>query len=116
MNMLQILFGRRVGVRCAQPAENAPGPKGRNASIHGLTPLVVAAGLSLGTLSAQAEVIASWTFPVSSQATKAADSQNANLASTVTLTRGTGAPATTGAGFRTTGFKNDGIAVGNTDY
>jgi len=39
MNMLQILFGRRVGVRCAQPAENAPGPKGRNASIHGLTPL-----------------------------------------------------------------------------
>jgi len=40
MNMLQHLFGRRVGVRCAQPAENAPGPKGRNASIHGLTPLV----------------------------------------------------------------------------
>ena len=40
MNMLQHLFGRRVGARCAPPAENAPGPKRKNATIHGLTPLL----------------------------------------------------------------------------
>ena len=65
---------------------------------------------------ASAEVIATWTFPVSSQVSQDADSQDANLAGTVTLTRGAGAPATTGAGFRTTGFQNNGINVANTDY
>jgi hypothetical protein len=48
MNRLQHLFGRRVGARCAPPAENAPGPKRKNATIHGLTPLWVAAALATG--------------------------------------------------------------------
>jgi len=65
---------------------------------------------------AQAKVIATWTFPVSSQVSQDADSQDANLAGKVTLTRGAGAPATTGAGFRTTGFQNNGINVANTDF
>ena len=77
-----------------------------------LIALVVVAVASV----ASAEVIATWTFPVSSLASANADSQNANFAGTLELTRGTGAPASTGAGFRTTGFQNDGINVANTDY
>ena len=38
MNMLQHLFGRRVGARCAPPAESAPGAKRRNATMQGLPP------------------------------------------------------------------------------
>lgn len=40
-----------------------------------------------------------------------------NLAGSNLITRGSGAPASAGANsFRTTGFRNDGIAVTNTDY
>lgn len=77
-----------------------------------LIALVVVAVASV----ASAEVIATWTFPVSSLASAEADSQNANFAGTLELTRGTGAAASTGNGFRTTGFQNDGIDVNNTDY
>lgn len=77
-----------------------------------LIALVVVAVASV----ASAEVIATWTFPVSSLASANADSQNANFAGTLELTRGTGAAASTGSGFRTTGFQNDGINVNNTDY
>ncbi len=77
-----------------------------------LIALVVVAVASV----ASAEVIATWTFPVSSLASANADSQNANFAGTLELTRGPGAAASTGAGFRTTGFQDDGINVANTDY
>ncbi len=68
---------------------------------------------------AHAETILTWTFPVSSQASQVADSANANLDSGGgynLLSRGAGAPATTGAGFRTTGFQNNGIDTANADY
>ena len=68
---------------------------------------------------AHAETILTWTFPVSSQVSQVADSANANLDSGGDynlLRRGDGAPATTGAGFRTTGFQNNGIDTANADY
>ena len=68
---------------------------------------------------AHAETILTWTFPVSSQVSQVADSANANLDSGGgynLLSRGAGAPATTGAGFRTTGFQNNGIDTANADY
>jgi hypothetical protein len=75
--------------------------------------------LAVGVWSAQAETILTWTFPVSSLASQVADSANANLATGGgynNLTRGPNAPATTGGGFRTTGFGNDGINTANQDY
>jgi autotransporter-associated beta strand protein len=77
---------------------------------------LLAAGLCWGTLPAQAEVIATWTFDATSEASQNADSQNANLNATLSLTRGAGAAASAGGGFRTVGFRNDGISTGNTDY
>ena len=58
MNMLQHLFGRCVGARCAPPAENAPRPKRRNATIHGLIPLRwVGLALLLGASAANASYL-----------------------------------------------------------
>jgi trimeric autotransporter adhesin len=78
--------------------------------------LLIALAILVFAVAAHAEVIATWTFPVSSLATAAADSQDANFDATLVLERGAGAIATTGGGFRTTGFGNDGINVANTDY
>jgi len=68
-----------------------------------------------------ASVIAAWDFnTLSSIATLAATTFNANLVSTSALseiTRGAAAAASAGGNsFRTVGFKNEGIATTNTDY
>ena len=68
-----------------------------------------------------ASVIAAWDFnTLSSIATLAATTFDANLVSTSALseiTRGAAAAASAGANsFRTVGFKNEGIATTNTDY
>ncbi|MFD2602111.1 YDG domain-containing protein, partial [Flavobacterium suzhouense] len=59
-----------------------------------------------------------WNFTgESSPATSNADISNTNLDSSKTLTRGANAVSSTGSNsFRTVGFKNEGIAVTNTDY
>ncbi|MHA3789450.1 YDG domain-containing protein [Flavobacterium hauense] len=59
-----------------------------------------------------------WTFyNFNSPATRDANIKNANLDSSRTLSRGPNAISSTGTNsFRTVGFKNDGIAVTNTDY
>jgi hypothetical protein len=67
-------------------------------------------------LPAQGAAIAEWEFPVNPLDSKVADSQDANLAGDVELTRGPDANATGGAGFRTQSFKNLGISVENTCY
>lgn len=66
----------------------------------------------------QASLIAGWNFngensPVSSSA----DTFNASLDSSSSITRGAGAASSAGANsFRTAGFQNDGISTANNDY
>ena len=62
--------------------------------------------------------IAGWNFFGRSQdETLAATAFDPNLASPINLTRGMGAGSSSALNsFRTTGFKNDGISVANTDY
>lgn len=71
--------------------------------------------------SAGPNTLAAWDFTgANSASTFAATTFNAHLDTTYTrknITRGATASASTGANsFRTTGFKNDGIATSNTDY
>ena len=82
--------------------------------------LVILAALSMAA-AAQADVILSWTFAgATTPVSQVADSIDANLdtgSGLNDLTRGAGAGTSAGASsFRTTGFQNNGIAVGNTDY
>ena len=82
--------------------------------------LVILAALSMAA-AAQADVILSWTFAgAKTPVSQVADSIDANLdtgSGLNDLTRGAGAGTSAGASsFRTTGFQNNGIAVGNTDY
>ena len=74
--------------------------------------LTLGAGTTLGT------PLAAWDLTGSNSAVTAdATIFNANLDSADTITRGAGAPASTGANsFRTVGFKNNGISTTNTDY
>ena len=78
--------------------------------------LVAIASTSIG----QAQVlIAGWDFfgQLGSQATQAATAYSTGLDSSNLLSRGaTAAGIAAGNSFRTTGFRNDGIAVTNTDY
>ncbi len=69
-------------------------------------------------VSASAARIAAWDFTGEDNvATSAAEVYDAHLDSSPLLTRGAGAPASSGGNsFRTTGFKNDGISTANTDY
>jgi gliding motility-associated-like protein len=62
--------------------------------------------------------LANWDFAGQNQlATSTANTFDANLTTAPILTRGAGAAASAGANsFRTQGFKNDGIAISNTDY
>ncbi|RQO70311.1 hypothetical protein DBR43_20025 [Pedobacter sp. KBW06] len=62
--------------------------------------------------------IASWDFSGQGQpVTSTANTYDAGLTAAPVLTRGAGAPASSANNsFRTTGFKNDGINVANTDY
>ncbi len=72
----------------------------------------------LRTLIVTAPLIAAWdlTGP-GNTATFAATTFNADLTSSNLITRGSTAGASAGANsFRTTGFKNEGISVANTDY
>ncbi|HNB80728.1 MAG TPA: YDG domain-containing protein, partial [Chitinophagaceae bacterium] len=73
------------------------------------------------TLSVTYPLIAAWDFfGQNSPATFAATTFHSNLNNTgglTNITRGATAPSSTGSNsFRTTGFKNEGIAVSNTDY
>ncbi|NQX37693.1 gliding motility-associated C-terminal domain-containing protein [Pedobacter steynii] len=62
--------------------------------------------------------IASWDFSGQNQLpTSTANTYDPGLTAAPVLTRGAGAPASmAGNSFRTTGFRNDGISVANTDY
>lgn len=62
--------------------------------------------------------LALWNFTgANTVPTWTASVYNANFDSSAVITRGAGASASAGASsFRTTGFRNDGIAVTNTDY
>lgn len=62
--------------------------------------------------------IAAWDFTgEASPATSTADVYNTGLDASSVMTRGAGAPASSGTNsFRTTGFLNNGIATSNTDY
>lgn len=75
----------------------------------------------LASQALYADVIASWTFTVSTPVTnQVATTFDANLDSGGSyndLTRGAGAAATSaGSAFRTVGFQNNGISTTNTDY
>ena len=85
----------------------------RGLTRHLVLPLLV--GLMTSSGLAQ---IAAWNFTgETALATSTADTSNANLVSAPVLTRGPGAPASTGNNsFRTTGFGNNGISTANTDY
>lgn len=79
-----------------------------------LTLAIVAAAAT----AANAQLL-SWDFTgqPGSQATQTATASSANLDSSLLLSRGAGAPGSSASNsFRTTGFKNDGISVANTDY
>ena len=71
--------------------------------------------MAVNPVSAQ---IAAWDFfGETSPATSSADVFSADLDSSPTMTRGTGAASSTGSNsFRTTGFQNNGIATTNTDW
>ena len=82
--------------------------------------LVILAALSMAA-AAQADVILSWTFEgATTPVSQVANSIGANLdtgAGLNDLIRGAGAGTSSGASsFRTTGFMNNGIDVGNTDF
>ena len=73
--------------------------------------------LTILTADSQAQ-LAAWDFTGENQAiTSTAESVHAGIVSAPLLSRGANATSSTGANsFRTTGFKNDGIALSNTDY
>ncbi len=82
--------------------------------------LVILAALSMAA-SAQAELLLSWTFEgATTPVSQVANTIGASLdtgGGLNDLIRGAGAGTSAGASsFRTTGFQNDGIATGNTDY
>jgi uncharacterized repeat protein (TIGR02543 family) len=62
--------------------------------------------------------LAAWDFTgENAVATSSADIYNSNLDASSSITRGTGATASSGANsFRTTGFQNNGISILNNDY
>ena len=62
--------------------------------------------------------IAAWDFTgENTVATSSGDIYNSNLDASSSITRGTGATASSGANsFRTTGFQNNGISIVNNDY
>ena len=78
----------------------------------------VAACIAVGSTANAQTPIAAWDFTGENTgpATSTAEVRDANLTLGL-LTRGAGASASTANNsFRTTGFKNDGIATSNTDY
>ena len=98
------------------PEESSAAISSRSRS-KSLSAFALAALLGLGAATAHAQV-AGWNFfGESSPATSAADLFSASLDSSNLLTRGaTAGTSSASNSFRTTGFKNDGISVANTDY
>ena len=99
---------------------NAPRSRSRTpAARHALWAAAAAAGVAaLGSRPARGDVLEGFNFfGLAPSATVPANNVSSGLDVADPISRGAGAPASTANNsFRTTGFKNDGIATANTDY